>query len=161
MTNEELFAGTALHTWKLATGRLDQLLAAMSDDQLQQEVAPGRNRIYYLLGHLTAVHDRLFPLLGLGERLHPELDKPFLEDPDRTQPDAHSAADLRKAFADVNARLTAAMEALPAAAWLQRHEAVSPEDFAREPLRNRLAVVLSRTSHAMFHAGQIRLTTRS
>ena len=29
---------------------------------------------FYLLGHLTAMHDRMFPLLGLGDRFHPELD---------------------------------------------------------------------------------------
>ena len=39
--------------------------------------------MYYLVGHLAATHDRLFPLLRLGERLHPELDSQFLETPDR------------------------------------------------------------------------------
>jgi DinB superfamily len=158
MTNDEAFAGTTIAQWKLAIKRLNELTSALSDDQLQKEVSPGRNRVYYLIGHLTAVHDRMLPMLFLGDRLHPELDKHFLEEADKTTPDEIASADLRKAFTEVNDKLTAAIEALPAADWLKRHSAVSEEDFAREPLRNRLAVLQSRAGHAMFHAGQIRLT---
>ena len=43
---------------------------------------PGKNRLYYLMGHLAATDDRLFPLLRLGERLHAELDSHFLDSPD-------------------------------------------------------------------------------
>ncbi|HTQ79975.1 MAG TPA: DinB family protein [Thermoanaerobaculia bacterium] len=157
MTHEELFSQNAVNAWKQAIDRLDQMFAALSDAELQTEVAPGRNRVYYLLGHLTAVHDRLFPLLGLGERLHPELDEDFLTNPDRTSPDRRSAEELRHAWSEVNEKLTAAFAQIPPAQWLNRHEAVSEEDFAKEPLRNRLAVVLSRTLHAGFHAGQIAL----
>lgn len=155
----DLFARTAVHAWKLNLGRLDKMFAALSDGDLQQEVAPGKNRVFYLLGHMTAVHDRMLPLLGFGERLHAELDQDFLDSPDRTTPDRVSAAALRQAWAEVNAALTRAIEALPADGWLERHEAVSAEDFAGEPLRNRLAVLLSRTAHVQFHTGQIRLVT--
>jgi hypothetical protein len=158
MTNDELFAGTAVKNWKLVIERLIGTIAALSDDGMQKEVSPGRNRVYYLVGHLTAVHDRLFPLLGLGERWHPELDDQFLAKPDRAVPDTVASADLRKAFVAVNTQLTAAIEALPPADWLKKHAAVSDEDFAREPLRNRMAVLQSRTAHASFHEGQIRLT---
>lgn len=155
LTNEELFALTAVNSWKQTLDRLDKGFATLSDDDLQREVAPGKNRIYYLLGHLTAVHDRLLPMLFLGERLHPELDEDFLSHPDRSRPDRVSAADLRRAWSEVNARLTAAFEATAPADWLLRHASVSAEDFAREPHRNRLAVLLSRTTHAGFHAGQL------
>ena len=99
----------------------------------------------------------MLPLLRLGIRLHVELDQDFLTNPDRTTPDRISAAALRQAWTKVNDTLTRAMEALPAEAWLERHDAVSAEDFAKEPLRNRLSVLLSRTAHAQFHTGQIRL----
>ena len=82
MTNEEIFAKTTINTWKLVVDRLDQAFSSLSDAELQTEVAPGRNRVLYLLGHLTAVHDRLLPMLGFGERLHPELDDDFLSKPD-------------------------------------------------------------------------------
>lgn len=97
MTNEEIYASVAVNSWKQIIERLDKMFASASDEDLKQQVAPGRNRIFYLLGHLTAVHDRMFTLLGVGERLHPELDKPFLESPDGEAADKFSAADLRKA----------------------------------------------------------------
>ena len=161
MTNEKLFAGTAVAAWKLAISRLDQMTAALTDEQLQTEVAPGRNRVYYLIGHLAVVHDRLFPMLDFGPRLYPQLDDQFLTKPDRSVPDTLSPADLRKALTDVNAKLTAGIEALPAADWLKKHASVSEEDFAKDPLRNRLAVLQSRTAHVAFHAGQIRLIQKS
>jgi hypothetical protein len=153
----DLFAKTAVAQWKLNLGRIDQMFAAFSDDDLQKEIAPGKNRVFYLLGHLAAVHDRMLPLLGLGERLHPELDEDFLTNPDRTSPDRLSPSALRAAWAKVNATLTFEIEALPAEGWLEKHAAISAEDFAKEPLRNRLSVLLSRTAHVQFHTGQVRL----
>ena len=157
----ELFAGTAVASWKQNLARLDAIFTAVSDDDLQKEVAPGKNRMFYLLGHLAAVHDRMLPLLRLGARLHPELDEPFLVNADRAVPDTITVTALRAAWTEVNTALTAAIEALPAAAWLERHDAVSADDFAKEPLRNRLAVLLSRSAHVQFHTGQIRLVAKS
>jgi hypothetical protein len=158
VTNEELLGVTALNSWKLIIGRFDQNLATLTDEQLQKQVAPGKNRLFYLVGHLTAVHDRLFPMLGLGERLHPELDETYLTNPDRALPDPLSASDLRKAWTEVNGRLTDAFERFTPADWLEKHTAVSDEDFAKDRTRNRLAVVMSRTNHASFHFGQAILT---
>ena len=158
MAAEELFIQTVLNSWKQVMGQLDKTLVSFSDEDLQREVAPGRNRVYYLLGHLVAVHDRLLPLLRLGDRLHPELDETFLANPDRTSPtDGFEPAALRSAWSEVNAKLLAGIEKLRPEEWLERHDAVSPEDFAKEPHRNRLAVLLSRTQHAAGHEGQIRL----
>ncbi|HVT97631.1 MAG TPA: DinB family protein [Acidobacteriaceae bacterium] len=154
MTNEELLAGAALKSWKLVLGRFDKDLANLSDADFQKRVAPGRNRLYYLYGHLTAVHDRLLPMLGIGERLHPELDEAFISSPDGATSDSVSVADLRAAWTDVNARLTAAFESYSPQDWLRKHTAVSDEDFVADPTRNRLAVVLSRTNHLSFHTGQ-------
>jgi len=154
VTNEELLGITALNSWKLVIGRFDQNLAALTDEQFQKQVAPGKNRLFYLVGHLTAVHDRMFPMLGLGERLHPELDEPYITNPDRALTDPVSASDLKKAWTEVNRKLTAAFERFTPEDWLQKHTAVSDEDFAKDPTRNRLAVVMSRTNHTSFHSGQ-------
>jgi uncharacterized damage-inducible protein DinB len=158
MTNEEILGVTVLNSWKLAINRLGKTLSELSDEQLQQQVAPGRNRVFYLLGHLTAMHDRLFPLLGLGDRLHPELDEPYIANPDRALSDPLSATELRGAWAEVNDKLTRAFEGFALEDWLQKHTAVSDEDFVKDPTRNRLAVVMNRTSHTSYHAGQAALT---
>jgi hypothetical protein len=156
MNNEELFVATAVNAWKVAIDQVERLLSALTDEQLQIHVSPGRNRVYYIVGHLAALHDKMLPLLSFGPRLHPELDEQVLK-PDRSVPDTLSAADLRRAFGEISATLTQKIQALPASEWLKRHMSVSEADFVRNPLRNRLGVLLSRTCHVTFHAGQIRL----
>ena len=160
MASESLFTTTALASWKQIVAQIDKGLAALSDDDFQKEVAPGKNRIYYLIGHLAVVHDLMLPLLRIGERLHPELDEEFLTKPDRSVPDGLTVAELRKTWNEVNEKLGSAMAKLQPEEWLERHNSVSPEDFAKEPLRNRLAVLLSRTNHNSFHAGQLRLVSK-
>jgi hypothetical protein len=61
----------------------------------------------------------------------------------------------------VNTRLTAAREQLEPDVWLTRHNSVSDEDFAKDPLRNRLSLLMNRTTHAAFHLGQMRLISPS
>jgi hypothetical protein len=158
MTNEELFAKTALNSWKLVIHRFSSAIEPLTDEQLQKQVAPGKNRLLYLVGHLTAIHDRMFPLLGVGERLYPEFDKVYIDNPDRAVPDHLSPVQIKQAWTDVNTRLTAAFENLTTGQWLEKHAAVSKDDFAKEPTRNRLAILISRTSHVAFHTGQAALT---
>ncbi len=161
MTSDELFARTALNSWKLVIGRFSTVIEPLTGEQLQKQVAPGKNRLLYLVGHLTAVHDRMLPLLGIGERLHPELDPVYIDNPDRSVPDTLSAAQIKNAWSEVNARLTAAFEKYTPAQWLEKHTAVSEEDFEKEPTRNRLAVLIGRTNHAAFHTGQVALTKQT
>jgi hypothetical protein len=155
MTPEQLMVRVAINNWKLFVSRADKTFSGLTADQFMQQVAPGRNRIIYLLGHLTAVHDAMLPLLGLGERLHPELDEIFLSKPDRAVEQIPSAEQLKQYWTEVNSALLDKFESLPAHEWLQRHTAMSDEDYAKEPTRNRLSVLLSRTGHAAFHLGQI------
>jgi len=157
VTNEEILGVTVLNSWRLVINRFNKTLSELSDEQLQRQVAPGRNRVFYLLGHLTAMHDRMFSLLGIGDRLHPELDEPYIANPDRVLADPLSATELRRAWAEVNDKLTRAFEGFTLEDWLQKHTAVSDEDFIKDPTRSRLAVVMNRTSHASYHAGQAAL----
>ncbi len=160
MSVEVTMAQTVVANWKLVVGRADKLFNGLSDAELEQEIAPGKNRLIYLLGHLTAVHDRTLALLRLGERLHPELDEPFLKLPDRAATEMPSGETLKAAWLQVNAALLAGVEKLTPAEWIERHADISEEDLVKEPNRNRLAVSLSRTSHLSFHIGQIILTLK-
>lgn len=155
---EEHFIKAILSSWVQVVSRLDQRFASLDEEQLQKQIAPNKNRLFYLLGHLTAVHDRMLPLLGIGERLHTELDEVYIVTPDRTRPDPLSAADLKKAWNEVNTALLSGIEKFSAKDWLGKHASVSEEDFAKDPTRNRLTVFLSRTNHVSFHAGQAVLT---
>ena len=154
MTPEQSVVATALGDWKLNVGRAGKLFSGLSEEQLLAEVAPGKNRLVYLWGHLIAVHDAMLPILGLGPRLHPELDAAFLTGADRVVAELPSAAELERWWDEVNGRLLAAFSNFTASDWSQKHTLVSDEDFAANPLRNRLAVLLSRTAHVAYHLGQ-------
>jgi hypothetical protein len=159
MTNELLGSG-ALNVWKTNIERADKLFSNLTAEQLQKEIAPGKNRLIYLWGHLTAVHDAMLPLLGLGPRLHQELDEPFISKPDRSAPNLPSAEVVKKSWNEVNGKLREGFAKLSVADWLQKHAAVSEEDFAKDPLRNRFAILLSRTNHLSYHLGQEALATK-
>lgn len=160
MTPEQSIVGTAVSAWKTQLERANKLFSSLDDAQLRKEVAPGKNRLVYLWGHLIAVHDTMLPLLGLGERLHPELDGPFITQADRTTDQLPSAAELKRFWDEVNDRLLAGFNSFAATDWAQKHTVVSDQDFAANPLRNRLAVLLSRTSHVAYHLGQAQLAPK-
>jgi hypothetical protein len=104
----------------------------------------------------VAVHDRMRPLLGIGAQLYPQLDAPFLTEKDRTVNDADlpSSADLKRMWDEVHDSLNDAFDKFTVEDWAGKHTAVSDEDFAKNPLRNRMAVLISRTGHIAYHLGQ-------
>jgi hypothetical protein len=157
MTTEKSLIDSALRGWKSNLERADKLFAGMSPEQLEQEVAPGKNRLIYLWGHLAAVNDRLLPLLGIGERLHPEFDDMFISSPDKSVPLTVSAQSLKTAWHEINQKLWEGFSKFSDSDWAQRHTGVSEQDFEREPHRNRFGVLLGRTAHLSYHLGQAAL----
>jgi len=143
-----------LKAWKTQIDRADKLFGTLSSEEVLREIAPGRNRLLYLWGHLTAIHDAMLPLLGLRERLHPEFDVAFVSSPDKSRADIPSHEQVRRAWNVVNAELWKGFETMSWSDWGQRHSAVSEEDFAKDASRNRFAVLLSRTNHLAYHLGQ-------
>lgn len=115
LSNEELFVATAIKSWTNVISRLEKLLFSLRADDLQLEVAPGRNRVYWIIGHLAAHHDQLLPMLSIGERLYPELDELFIDNPDRTFEDEFSRDKLRQILVEVNARITEGISSMPPA----------------------------------------------
>jgi hypothetical protein len=154
-TQQELFTKIALDSWNIQIERTNKLLENLTDEQLQQEVATNRNSGVYLLGHLAAVHDAVLPLLYLGEKLYPQLEETFIKNPDKSSLTKPSTPLLRKYWKDVNSALASHFSKLNPDEWLQKHAAISDEDFAKEPHRNRLSVLLNRTNHLSYHYGQL------
>ena len=155
MDHQQVFIKMALDPWNSQIGKADKLFSSLSDEELQQETAPGRNSGIYLLGHLTAVHDALLPLMGLGEKLYPQLEDTFIKNPDKSGIEKPPAKDLRNYWSEVNNKLAQHFARLTADEWFQKHTSVSDEDFAKEPHRNRLNVLLTRTNHPVYHLGQL------
>ena len=161
MGNDPFCVALLLKTWKTQIDRADKLFEALSSEEVLQEIAPGRNRLLYLWGHLTVAHDSMLALLGLRERLHPDFDVAFMSNPDRSRADIPSHDQVRGAWNVVNAELWKGFEKMSWSDWVQRHSAVSEEDFAKDASRNRFAVLLSRTNHLSYHLGQAVLAVKS
>ena len=156
-SQEDLFIKMVFDAWHTQVKQTDDLLNSLSDDQLLKQIAPGRNRGVYLLGHLTAVHDRMLPVVGFGEQRYPNLYKTFVEAPDNTQTDIPPVEDLRNSWKETNNLLSEQFGKLSTSEWFQRHNSVSETDFAREPHRNKLNIIINRTNHLANHLGQLLL----
>jgi hypothetical protein len=160
MTSEQRFVDAGLRTWRLYMDRAGKFFGSLSSEDLQLEVAPSRNRLVYIWGHLTAVNDAIFPLFAFGPKRFPELEKTFIAQPDRSTTQIPDAAELQKMWTEVDIALWQEFQKLTSSDWLQRHQSVSEEDFVREPHRNRYASLLRRGAHVAYHLGQAMLAKR-
>jgi uncharacterized damage-inducible protein DinB len=154
-SDNTLFVNTFLKAWATQVTRINEFLESVTDEELLKEIAPGKNSGIYLLGHLTAVNDGIIPLLGLGKRLYPQLEQIFVSSPDKSGKEFPSIDKIKSYWNDVNEHLIQHFSQLEPEEWLTRHEAISAEDYAREPHRNKLNVLIHRTTHLGYHLGQM------
>ena len=157
MDQKNVFVKIALNAWQTQIDRTTKLVSELSDEQFFQEIAPGKNRGIYLVGHLAAVHDALPEILGLGKPAYPELHTIFLQSPDKTVEIIPSASELRQIWTAVHERLKNEFTQMPADNWFKRHNSMTDEDFERDPSRNKISVLVNRTGHLAYHFGQMRL----
>ena len=155
MTQPEISVKMILTAWQAQNAQVDKLIEKLTDEQWMSDTAPGRNSGIYLFGHLTAVNDGMISILGFGEKLHPELETIFLFNKDKSGQTMPSIANLKKYWKEINATLTANIELMSTDDWFARHTKVSEEDFAKEPHRNKLNIIISRTHHQSYHLGQL------
>lgn len=157
MPTTDLFVKMILDRWDASLKNFDSLLNTLDDATMQKEVAPGKNRGIYLLGHMVAAHDDMLVLLAMGERKYPALQEPFLKSPDKAVADIPAVTDLKKCWADQCELIKQEFAKLQPEQWFEKHTAVSAEDFVKEPHRNKLNVVITRTTHLTYHTGQLAL----
>jgi hypothetical protein len=153
--HQEFIIKLAIDSWHLQVKRADNLITLLTDEELQNEVSPQRNRGVYLLGHLTAVNDLMLPLFNIEQQLYPQLNEIFIHNPDKAISEIPTTTDLRHYWKMVNEKLSQHFEKLQAEEWLQKHSSISDDDFAKEPHRNKLSVLLNRTNHLSYHFGQL------
>jgi hypothetical protein len=160
MDTTQLLVRMSLQAWELQIKRVEKLFNSLTDEQLLQEVAPGRNRGVYLLGHLIAVHDGMLPLFGLGERLYPELEETFIKNPDLRGVKMPAIAELREYWTALHHSISVHFNAMIPEQWLQRHNSMTDEDLVKDPGRNKLSVLMGRTAHIAYHLGQLMFIKR-
>jgi hypothetical protein len=152
----QIIIGQAISAWDAQNKAVSKFFEGENLDRINEVIAPGKNRIGYILGHLIAVNDAMLPILGLGEKIYPEMLE-FIRKPDKELENIPSGADLLQRWDEVNARLSDNFNQMTPADWLERHTRVSEEDFAKEPHRNKLNILLNRTGHTAYHVGQLAL----
>jgi hypothetical protein len=153
--NNELFIRMVLDAWNQKVKELNNLFGELSDEQLEKQIAPGKNTGAYILGHLAAISNRMIPLLGLGSEVNPALYDTFVEKSEKEITYRPSVKELRKDWDDINAKLSKLFSEVTPDDWFKRHNSVSEEDFAKQPHRNKLNVIINRTNHLDYHAGQV------
>lgn len=161
MTREQALVDSALRSWRSNMDRAGKSFGSLTSDELELEVAPSRNRLVYIWGHLASFNDGILPLFGFGPRRYPDLDKMFVSQPDRTVAKILTGPELKSVWTKLDTLLWAEFQKLSPSKWLQRHQGVSVEDFVREPHRNRYASLLGRTAHLAYHYGQAILAQRT
>ena len=141
--------------WEAQNKQFADLLDKLPEEALMLETAPGRNTGIYLLGHIVAVTDNMLKLMGFRDKMYPELFELFIKTPDKSGKEFPSAADLKARYHKVTTEVNNHCKTLSTEDWLSRHTAVSEEDFAKEPHRNKLNILVSRTTHLAGHTGQM------
>jgi hypothetical protein len=155
MTTTEIAIKMVLDRWYGSIVNLNKHLNDLTDEHLQNQIASGKNRGIYLLGHLIAVHDDMLILLDMGEKLYPELSEPFIKEADNVATPMPSITNLRAMWRKQNEILQEKLDKTTTEEWFEKHTAVSAEDFANEPHRNKLNIIITRTSHLQYHTGQL------
>src|SRR3954468_17163442 len=122
---QQLVIRAVSDAWHSRITAADELFNGLTDEQLSREIAPGRNRGLYLLGHLTAVHDKMLPLLNFEPQVYPQLDEPFLSKPDKSVAEIPSTKQLREYWKTVNSKLSSHLKAMSEEEWFQKHTSVS------------------------------------
>lgn len=155
MTQTEISLKMVFDRWNASLKSCDNLLNTLTDDALQKQIAPNKNRGIYLLGHLIAVHDDMLILLDMGEKVYPELYEPFIKLADNLDTKMPSILELRTYWTNQCKILKQKFDALTTNQWFDKHTAVSQEEFEKEPHRNKLNIIITRTSHLQYHLGQL------
>ena len=157
MDQKTIMTRIALNGWQTQVDRCTLFVNSLTDDEFMKEVAPGKNRGIYLVGHLAAIHDAMPEILGLGKKSYPELQSVFVQAPDRIVEKIPSVTELRSIWTTVHERLKNDFAKMPADSWFSRHESMTDADFEKDPARNKLSVLNTRTAHLAYHFGQLRL----
>ena len=155
MDQAQLFVQMALNAWEMQISRADKFFDAQTDEALLKPIAPGKNRVIYLLGHLIAVNDAMISLFAKGERAYAHMDEAFLKNPDNAGFAFPETILLRNDWKKSNAQLMEIFSQMTPEDWFSRHNAMTDEDFAQNPARNKMSVLLNRTGHVAYHLGQL------
>jgi uncharacterized damage-inducible protein DinB len=145
----------ALLQWAQYNKRMEKVITSTPDTLFHQPIVGGGNSPSWILGHLVDTDDALLELLGAGKRMFPELGNIYHHERGKNQQNHLSKEELLNSWKLILAEFDKAFTSWDEKEWMSKHTAVSAEDFAKEPHRNKLNVLLTRVTHKASHLGQI------
>jgi hypothetical protein len=102
MDHLKLATQSVVKQWELITLQATRLLNQLTDEDLNRQVAPGKNTGKYIIGHLIAINDAIPQNLGIAESQHPELMNSYVSQPDGVAEDVLSLDELRMLWKETN-----------------------------------------------------------
>lgn len=143
-----------LQQYEMLIGWINGSLNALSDDELRQEILPGKNHGIWLLGHLIASDDDFSVYLGKGELIYPEYQDMFAQGskllPPQKYPDTYI---LRNHWKEVCIKNIMIYQGLKDSELDEKHEMV--KDFERDFFKTKMRVIIYWQLHQAYHAGQL------
>jgi hypothetical protein len=143
-----------INYWSGQNKLIEKLFTRYADTAYLRPIAPGRNSGAFVMAHLIAASDAMLPMLDMGDLLFPEL-APLISLPESANYIKLDPVELRAKWTIVNSFLEKKFNAMTVSEWFEKHTMVSQEDFEKEPLRNKLSILISRAGHVSYHRGQL------
>jgi len=152
----ELLKRIALQHWAATNLKIERAIESISEARYSAELAPGRSTPAWIFCHLLQVNDNMFPILGFGANLYPELHD-VMNSKEIAPHTAFELDELRQMWIHIGSKLLEHFNGMTGDQWLEKHSNISEDDFKKEPHRNKVNVVLHRLIHMSHHAGQLAL----
>ena len=152
----ELLKRIALQHWAATNLKIERTIESISEARYSAELAPGCSTPAWIFCHLLQVNDNMFPILGFGANLYPELHD-VMNSKEIAPHTAFELDELRQMWIHVGSKLLEHFNGMTGDQWLEKHSNISEDNFKKEPHRNKVNVVLHRLIHMSHHAGQLAL----
>ena len=145
-----------LDMWRNKIHESTEMFESLGANMAMEPVAPGKNRVIYLLGHLLVIHDAIFDSLELGKRRYAHYDVLFLtpQHPANAYPPFGL---LLQEWIVLNEDLTRQLSSLSHSQWQSKLHYVSEADFILKPYKNRFCGFQCLITHLYHHSGQMEL----
>lgn len=145
--------------WQSGSEKINKLLTSLSDEDLEMEIAPGKNKAKLIVALLAAMNDSTINVLNIGEIINPDVFNYFKND-DRTLPIPATTKEIRQYWLTSYQWINSKIKDFTPDDWFEKHSAISKEDFEKQPERNKLNVILNRAQKMEYFSGQLVLLSK-
>lgn len=145
-----------LEVWENKIKETTEIFELLGERRAMKPVAPGKNRLIYLLGHLLVIHDGIFETLEVGKRRYTHYDDLFLtpQHPANVYPPYGL---LLQQWIALNETLIFQLRYISPDEWLSKQHYISEMDFILQPNKNKFYGFQCLTGHLFHHLGQLAL----